>query len=402
MHLVSNVTQIQDNTWLFELTASISSWLEMLYKPDHPGQLKFCLKGNIIEPSPTTGLGASALALKLAYQIGLWDQLDVSTRAAWVDHIRSFQEPEIGYFEDQAFLIPADYIAGKSWYTRNQSRIYRKLGLKTDIGDRGIKFDEIKTTDLKKKDKAVRRAESRQAAAALMAAGSVPSFPFTHIPTESEAIVRYLDRLPWYWNPWHSGSHTAYLVFALKMNAEFFEQRAQFEALLPIVFSYLDRIQDTETGAWFKGSWLPRKVPLNQQVNGAMKVLTAYRLMNMPFHRPERLIDLCLMAFDDRDACHSVDLIYVLHECAQLTSHRLAEIHEFAKILLTRIKRHLKADGALSFFPDWANTTYYGVPISRGLPESDVHGSHLLVWAATLCVSLLGYQDQLGWRMPIT
>jgi hypothetical protein len=77
-------------------------------------------------------------------------------------------------------------------------------------------------------------------------------------------------------------------------------------------------------------------------------------------------------------------------------------VERFALRALQLIKRHRKEDGAFSFFPERANTTYYGVPVSRGLAESDVQGTHLLVWAITLCAGILGFGSELRWRLPAT
>lgn len=351
-------------TFVCSLTDSIGDWLLILHESTDPGQVRFCRQGNLIGPSPKGGLAASCLALKIAYQIGKWEQLDSVVRDGWVAHVRSFQNERSGYFEDPTLLRIADREAGWLWF---------------------------------KKNIAARRAETRQAAAALLAVGTAPFHPVTEIPTIPKAVLQYLNALPWTKDPWGAGSHTGHLVFFLKLNAEVSNQEGQFKELLPVILKYLDGLQDPKTGSWFQGDVL-----LNQQVNAAMKVLTIYRLLQQSFRWPERLIDLCLTVPDDRDACHSVDVLFVLHECTRWTSHRRDEIAAFAERMLERIERHRKPDGAFSFYPDHANTTYYGVPVSEGLAESDVHGTHLLVWAITLCASLLGFQAELGWRFPVT
>jgi hypothetical protein len=389
-------------TWCFDLTDSIASWLSTLCDPVHPGQIRYCLQGNLIEPSANSGLGASCLALKLAYQTGVWEQLGDKVRREWVAHVRSFQNKDSGYFEDPVLLSVADRRVSRSYLKKGIERMYRKLGIKEDYLLCQNNAEGTVPALPKEKDMATRRAETRQAIAALLTVNDTPTFPISHIPGSPKTTEDYLDKLPWYWNPWHAASQTAHHIFFLKLNADVFSQQEPFDKLLAVILTYLDRIQAPETGAWFKSSWLPRKVPANQQVNAAMKILTAYGLLQRPFRWPDRLIDLCLASFDDRDACHSVDVIFVLHECAQWTSHRRNEIESFAERMLERIKHHRKPDGGLSFYQMFANTSYYGVPISRGLPESDVHGSHLLVWAITLCADLLGFKQELGWRFPIT
>jgi len=360
--------------WCLDLTGSIASWLETLRQPDRPGQVKFCREGNLLEPSQRAGLGASCLALKIAYQIGHWDRLDGVVQQTWVDHVRSFQSPTTGLFEDPVLLS----LTARTTF-RN---IWKPLS-------RQSRVDII-------------RAESRQAAAALLAVENPPLFPFNDIPDNPRSVRDYLDQLPWYLNPWHSASQTSHLVFFWKMNCEFFAGQERFRELFNSVMKYLDYLQDHTSGAWFGNSRLPRAVPLSQRVNAAMKVLTIYRLLNQPVPRADRLIDLCLAAIGNRDACHSVDVIFALHECCRWTNHRRAEIESKADAMLMRIRDHARADGAFSFSAGRAGTSYYGARVSRGLPESDVHGTHLLVWAVTLCADLLGFKTELGWRLPVT
>jgi hypothetical protein len=98
-----------------------------------------------------------------------------------------------------------------------------------------------------------------------------------------------------------------------------------------------------------------------------------------------------------------VDTIYVLHECAKWTRHRRDEVEAFAVRHLDGVRSHAKPDGGFSFHRDRAGHQYYGgVAVSQGLAESDVHGTHLLVWAVTLAAGLLGFRDKLGWQLPVT
>jgi hypothetical protein len=249
---------------------------------------------------------------------------------------------------------------------------------------------------------AIRWAETRQAIAALLAVGSEPAHPLREIPADREAVLRFLNGLPWGRNPWHAGSQAAHLVFFLHTNAVVFGEHDQRSTLVPVIADFLERLQDSETGAWVqRGKW-PWRAPVAWQVNGAMKVIAGYHWMGTNFGRPEALIDLCLESVGSRDACHRLDPVYVLHACSRRTDHRAAEVQSAAGRTLAAISEHRRPDGGLSFFRDHANTSYYGVPVSHGLDESDVHGTHLLIWAATLCADLLGFSSALSWRMPVT
>ena len=273
--------------WCFKLTETITSWLNTLSDAGRPGEIRFCRQGYLIEPSKRSGLGASCLAMKVAYQTGIWEELEGHVRDGWVDHVCSFQRKQSGYFEDPTLLKNADQNAGWLWF--------------------------------KKEDIAIRRAETRQAAAALLALGSKPLHPVAKIPDTPKDALNYLERLPWHNKPWGAGSQASHLVFFLKLNADAFNQAARLEELLPDLLHYLDELQDPVTGSWFR-----KQAPLNEQVNAAMKVLTIYRLLGRPFRWQERLIDLCLSVIDDRDACHSVD---VLLNVSAAISGRTAPFH---------------------------------------------------------------------------
>ena len=392
---------VSAHSWCLDLSEGVGLWLSTLYDAARPGLVKYSRRGNLLEPSVTAGLGASCLALKVAYQIGMWDDLEPKVRRGWVDHVRSFQRADTGFFEDPSVLAVADSRASRPRLSKQVERVWRRLQKGKQPPPVGIAHRPSGRAP-KRLDLALRRAESRQAAAALLAVGSGPAYLFYWVPEDEEELLAFLRGLPWYWRPWHAGSHTSLMVFGLKLNADVFGRQEAYTRLISVALSFLDAMQDPETGAWFRRSWQPRRVPVNEQVNGAMKVLTAYELLERPFRWPGKLIDLCLDSFDARDACHSVDALYVLHACAKWTAHRRGEVKRFAGAMLQAIKAHHRQDGALSFFPDHANTHYYGVPVSHGLAESDVQGTHLLVWAVTLCADLLGFRSELGWNLPVT
>ena len=48
------------------------------------------------------------------------------------------------------------------------------------------------------------------------------------------------------------------------------------------------------------------------------------------------------------------------------------------------IAAHHNTDGGFSYNVGRAQKWYYGVPISKGLKESDIHGTVLLVWALAM------------------
>ncbi len=353
-----------DCHWLYDLSNKVWEWLTQRRVPSHPGWICFCRNGASLEPGERAGLGISCLALKTCVMLGLLSCFDDGELEGWTDHIQSFQAAKgrfAGFFEDAAVLRIADRNAG--WFRR---------------------------------DVATRRAETRQACAALLSAGSSPLYPVRKLPETPEQVGNYIRKLDWT-EPWGAGSHAGHLMFFYGLNARVFGQAETADSLLPVVLAELDRLQNPESGSWYS-----RRPSGEQIVNGAMKILSGYAFLNKPFPYPDRLIDTCLAAANDEHGCNNTDVIYVLHQCARYTSHRQADIRDYCARRLRTIERFRREDGAFSFFETGAQTSYYGVPISRGLLESDIHGTTLFVWTIVMIGDLLGYNQELGWRLPIT
>lgn len=353
-----------DPPWLSDLSDNIWQWLTGLRVPGRPGWLRVCQDGALLEPGESAGLGISCLALKTSMMLGLTSRLPQGELAGWIEHIRSFQTSAgryIGFFEDPGLLRIADHNAG--WLRR---------------------------------DVDTRRAETRQACAALLLAESSPRYPVSQLPKTPKQVRKYIRRMDWT-QPWSAGSHAGHLLFFYELNARLFGQAEMADALIPVVFSELDQLQDPETGSWYSCRPSPEQV-----VNGAMKVLTGYAFLGKPFRYSERLIDTCLAVTNDEHGCNNADVVYVLHQCARHTSYRQGDIRDYCARRLKIIKRFRREDGAFSFFEKGAQTHYYGVPVSRGLLESDVHGTTLFAWTLVMIGDLLGYDQELGWRLPVT
>jgi hypothetical protein len=157
---------------------------------------------------------------------------------------------------------------------------------------------------------------------------------------------------------------------------------------------FIEKICDSHTGAYFTGT----QPKYGQLINGAMKVLSALDWLGVPIHYPDRLIDSALHRLPASDGCHLVDTVYVFYRCLQQTDHRKLEIQEHCSKILDATKQHFNSDGGLSYYINRSQTGYYGVKISRGLPESDIHGTVLLSWAIAMILEILDLSD-FGWRV---
>lgn len=352
------------DSWLRDLGEMIWQWMERLRIPGKPGWIRFCEKGGVLQPGIRTGLGVSCLALKTCLMLGLERNLDCRELTAWTKHIRRFQNKGgrfPGYFEDRAVTRIADKKMG--WF---------------------------------RKDVAVRRAETRQACATLLFAGETPKYPIGKLPESPRQVRDFLQGLDWS-EPWAAGSHAGHLLFLYEINSRYFGMRETIEPLIEEVLSFLDNLLDPRTGSWHTGS------PDHQQViNGAMKVITGYSLRGRTLKLPERLIDICLNSNRLETGCDMADAIYVLHECSKQTEYRRKDIREYCLKCIKEIRNFQLKDGAFSYFPNRAQKYYYGVQVSKGLCESDLHGTTLFVWSLVMIANLLGFIDDMGWRLPVT
>ena len=261
--------------WLHELPSDVWRWWQTIEIPDHPGRLRLCAAGDRLVPSADCGLGWTALGLKLATMLNLFEFAPAGLKDAMIERIHSFQTakgPMRGYFEDRGHLRLVDR---RGWLKR------------------------IPNID-------VRRAETRQAITALAFHNSPPKIPLNFLPRDPNALAEAVRSLPWDSNPWHSGSQLSQMVVFLRVNGRHSGNSAEL-SLLTSVFSVLDEVFQSRDGSWYRGN-----PSLSQRINAAMKVYSGYEFLHRPVPAPEKLIDLCLSEGPDSGACNHVDLIYGL------------------------------------------------------------------------------------------
>lgn len=363
------MTELPD--WCLALHEEVREWLFSLRDQDHPGRFRFCTGGSLLLPNEKSGLDASALALKIAFMTGILRTLPAGEMERWIDFIRSFQR------EWEPGMIPG---------MRRRSGLFVDPEFIRQVRSHSL-FSDSRTR--------VSMAVTRQACAALMCAGSVPEYPVGRIPTLKKDIFSSLDSLDWKRDPWDAGSYASHLVFFYKLNRDHFGIAFPYDPV-SYVFEWLNGIRNPDTGSWYRGDPSPE-----QKINSAMKVLTAYSTAGRPLERAEPLIEFALASVNDSDGCHNTNILFVLHYCSKFTEHRLPEIREFCRQRLEIIRQFRKPDGGFSFYRDHSQDRIYGVRVSKGLPESDIHGTVMFTWALSMISDLLESNDQVPWHLPI-
>ena len=114
--------------------------------------------------------------------------------------------------------------------------------------------------------------------------------------------------------------------------------------MIDFAINWVNELQNSKDGAWYKGDPI-----ISQKINGAMKVITALKASDrVKFAYPEKLIDLCLSAQNNRHACENFNIIYVLKQ-TQIISLRSKKDYmkkrEFAwHIILFNIKKKIRVN----------------------------------------------------------
>ena len=358
--------RLPTHRWVAKVIGDLPHFLAALRQPPSGARYRPAPDG-VLPSGAALGLGYTALAVKLHVILGTWDRMTPGDRQNHVTFLQSYQtdsaSPE-GYWGPGAFADPALVDA-----------LIRTTSLSSDPQQRLITIRNAV------------RAESKQAIASLIQIGASPRFRYVDLPGNDHEVQSFLQSFDWK-KPWSAGGQASALAMLLSTGHGSASPDAE-EELLDTMRRFFHGLLDEVTGAYFIG---PRP-PQGDLVNGAMKILTALDWLRVPVHAPERLIDTCLATLPSHEGCHLVDVAYVLHKCRQQTDHREHDVREYARALLEMIRLHHNDDGGFSYWIGKSQTGYYGVPITTGMPVSDIHGTLLLTWALAMVLRLTGDGD---------
>ncbi len=357
---------MSDYGWVFELEKKVSGFLERLKEKDYPGFFHYSLSGDIYGPSRKWGLGNTVFAVKIYHILDRLKSLPQSEKEAMAKFIMSFRASN--------GLIFDPLISKKLWWQDFVSLF-------------------LKRKTRRRRSFWVQLAETRQAISALELLDRNVCVDFPFLPQTHREVEKFLVSLDWS-RPWNAGSHFSHLVFFL--------QRSHLENkqdLIDTAVRIVERWHNPADGAWYS-----RQTTLQQKINGAMKVLTGLEAVGIEeVNYARKLIDLCLSAVNDAQACDNFNIVYVLYRATRKESdYRSKEVKKFAKDRLKIYRKYyFEKVGGFSFLPQQANTHYYGVRITRGLKEPDIHGTLMFLWGISLIVKILGFDKKLGFKILV-
>ncbi len=363
-----------------KLRTSIAAWLERMAEGLEPGRFRFCSHGSLVPVSGQQAQFATCFAMKIAWQIGIWDSWSAVRREGCLAFVKSFQRAD-GWFVDQ-------------WLARQA-----RLDLKERVGlylHRLIGSNSRRATDYR--DNINIRAESRQSASTLLMVEDLPGYPLPIECSTSEEVSRFIHSFDWS-HPWSAGSHLSHLLFMLSANEKHFPKRSDYAGLIDTALVCLAALRDSESGCWCKGS--PDPV---ENLNGAMKVFSGLQWLSKPYPDCRRLMDFALDQRLQDDGCSFLNQLFVVYH-ARLgvpPGYREEDVRHLGHLALARISRFVREDGAFSFFEERAQTHYYGANVSQGAPVADLHGTTMMTWATAIALALSAQSEDMGrycWRI---
>lgn len=352
---------------LYRLKEDVLHFMEEMKGSRVDGYYRYSYSGDLYDEKSHWNVGSSVFAMKIYYTLGVEDKQAIESAA---NYIKTFSHSNGLIYDDL---------------------VYRKSFFRNTLGSlRRRDFSSLWGNNYK-------RAETRQCCSALMLYDRLGEDININIPDDEQGVEKFLSSLDWR-HPWHAGSHFSHLMFFLKLLEKMGRTDEQtFNRLTDYAIKWVNRLQHSDDGSWYAGS-----ADCRERINGAMKIISGLiAAEKINFDYPEKMIDLCLEAANDKSACDNFNIVLVSNYAGKLLgrSYRQAEIEDFAIRRLDNFWKHYHSDKkGFSFYPNRANDIYYSAKITRGLNEPDMHGTVLFLWGISIIAQLLGISDDLGFR----
>ena len=349
---------------------SSNKFLNLVQKDNY--QFNFVNKG-LTKYGSKLKLGPACYGLKINYILGNTTNSNDFTKAS--KYINSFQKNNTN-FPPNSF-IDETYI---KYFRMKNLNVSIKHKTKEILGATNFKPSYSKKIYIQKSI----RAESKQAISTLFQIGSRNEFPYLDFPNTKPSISNFLNQQNWSL-PWDAGAQFSGLcVFSSTQN---YDNKKELKEYL---LKDISKRANQENGFYYSGTVNSS----SQLINGAMKVLSGLNWLDAEIHFPEKLIDSTLSIKPSSEGCDLVDAIYVLYQCSLQTNYKRLEIKEYFLEVINLIKLHQHAEGGFSYFLNKSQTHYYGLKVSKGLNEPDLHGTTLLMWAVAMVFNFIDENEK--------
>jgi hypothetical protein len=163
---------------------------------------------------------------------------------------------------------------------------------------------------------------TRRAVSALWAVGAYPDQPYRSLPrtpVELRVEQRRLDAS----SPGRAASQAARLVVLLCTQTPHWLELTEIRQLKACCASYFESQVDRDSGAYFLGSDGSDRAEL---LGAAGHALDALEWLDLPPHRPERLIETCLAHLPRGSSPELLDWVRVLFHCTRFSDHRRGDL----------------------------------------------------------------------------
>lgn len=325
------------------------------------------LKRGLTKAGKNLNMGFLCYALKIMYMSGEWDNLSNTKKNNYQNSLNYFQETNFknynNYFIDEALIEGYE-----SLFTTLNAKYFVKTALSFATKN---KYETKKNALFK-----AINADNKQTISTLNELNLPYSKEFEYTFSNEIQIIDYLDSLDWS-APWSAGAQfSSICTYSNIFNLNFKET----------LLAYSNKVLNSETGSYHSSTTRDSR----QIINGAMKVITGLDWLDEKIHNPKKLIDYCLENQPYLEGCDIVDFVYVLYKCSNQDSYRRNEVSSLLLNLLNKIMQlHFPEEGGFSYYKNKSQTHYYGLIISKGLKEPDLHGTLLCLWAINMILDLL-------------
>ena len=348
-----------DIKYFQEIPLNALEFLDNLAKKD--------LNFNPVIKSPTLigtklNMGYLCYAIKIHVLTNNWNNLNTTDQQHFIEKLKNYQKSNY-YTYKNYFIDDHLYKYFRKPISKYKAKHLFKFGL-----------NKLKNNDLQTLNTHLHKtinADNKQTISTLLEIkeeiNKNPDISFDKF----NGLDEYLNQYDWS-KPWDAGAQfSSICMYNSAFNLKLEDKLSDF------IITKLD----SDTGSYFS------RIPVSNReiINGAMKVITGLDWLEVKIHKPNKLIDFCLANKPEFEGCDLVDYIYVLYKCSSQTNYKkeqvislMYEVLEYLKLLY-----HPSQKG-FSYFEGKSQTHYYGINISKGINEPDIHGTVLSIWAIVM------------------